>query len=215
MERNRYLSEATVACRIKLPQGPVMSQPALQAVQYPEDDSTGATEARAKALVNPTSGLANDYLNIFNELVMLVAQLPDIPEFADDILAWRPRSYLEYFAASSLPGSHTAVDAYAGLDARFRKEFEDAVAELDRIATGCVAGLRRLLKKGDGGREALIAQCDRTSSAMREVMLRASNLVDHGSSQVEENAQRRADRLLAVRIQAIRDVEDFHGRPRF
>lgn len=192
-----------------------MSQTALQPARDFEDDSHGAVEARAKALVNPTSGLANDYLNIFNELVMLVEQLPDIPEFADDILAWRPRSYLEYFASSSLPGSRTAVDAYAGLDAKFRKEFEDTVAELDRIATGCVAALRRLLKKGDAGRDALVAQCDRTSSAMREVMLRAANLVDHGSSQVEENAQRRADRLLAVRIQAIKDVEDFHSRPRF
>ena len=192
-----------------------MSQTASQPVHDAEDDASGATEARAKALVNPTSGLANDYLNIFNELVMLVEQLPDIPEFADDILAWRPRSYLEYFNASTLPGSHAAVDAYGKLDARFRKEFEDTVAELERIATGCVAALRRLLKKGDGGRDALIAQCDKTSASMREIMLRASNLVDHGSSRAEENAQRRADRLLAVRIQAIRDVEDFHARPRF
>ena len=146
---------------------------------------------------------------------MLVEQLPDIPEFADDILAWRPRSYQEYFAASTLPGSHSALDAYSNLNAKIRKEFEEVIKELDRIATGSVAVIRLCLKKGESHREALIAQCEKTGAAMREILLRASNLIDHGSSMAEENAQRRADRLLAVRIQAIRDVEDFHSRPRF
>jgi len=192
-----------------------MSKFSTTPVRMHDDEASRATEERARALVNPASGLANDYLNIFNELVMLVEQLPDIPEFADDILAWRPRSYVDYFAASPLPGNRSAIDAYANLDARFRKEFEETVGELDRIATGCVAGLRRLLKKGDAERDALIAQCEKTSSSMRDILSRAQNLIDHGSSKAEEDAQRRADRLLAVRIQAIKDVEDFHSRPRF
>ncbi len=182
-----------------------------------ESDSTidGNTEARAKALVNPSSGLANDYLNIFNELVMLVEQFPDVPEFAEDIFAWRPRTYQQYFAASNLPGSNSVLEAYARLDAQFRKEFEAIVQELDRIATGSVVALRRYLKKGDGDTEAMAALCARTGSAMRDLLEKAANLVDHGSTIAEENAQRRSDRLLAVRIQAIKDVEDFHARPRF
>ncbi len=179
------------------------------------DNAGLTTEARAKALVNPTSGLANDYLNIFNELVMLVEQLPDIPEFADDIFAWRPRTYQEYFAASILPGSASALEAYDRLDLRFRKEFEALVHDLDRIATGSVAAIRRCLKKGDAERETLIAHCEKTGAVMRAFLLRASNLIDHGSSVAEENAQRRADRLLEVRIKAVLDVEDFQARPRF
>ena len=191
-----------------------MSSAATSAQTGAEDTSAG-TEARAKALVNASSGLANDYLNVYNELVMLVEQLPDVPEFAEDIIAWRPTSYTDYFSASPLPGSSSALEAYSKLEANFRKEFEAVVNELDRIATGSVVAVRRLLKKGEEHHPALVAQCAKTGAAMRELLLKAANLIDHGSTVAEENAQRRADRLLAVRIQAIRDVEDFHGRPRF
>lgn len=180
----------------------------------PAPASDASTEARAQALVNPSSGLANDYLNIFNELVMLVEQLPGVPEFAADILAWRSKTYQDYFTQSSLPGRDSALEAYARLDQAFRKEFEAVVQDLDRVATGCVVALRRLLKKSDAA-EGLAAQCEKTSASMRELLLKASNLIDHGSSIAEENAQRRADRLFLVRLQALKDVEDFHARPRF
>jgi hypothetical protein len=179
------------------------------------DHSPAATEARAMALVNPASGLANDYLNIFNELVMLVEQLPEIPEFADDILAWRPRSYEEYFRQSNLPGRQGALDAYARLERSFRDEFEAVVKDLDKVATICLISLRRLLKKGASEREALVAECERTGIAMRELLLKASNLVDHGATVARENAQRRADRLFAARQYAIKEVEDFWNKPRF
>src|ERR1700686_5113082 len=64
-------------------------------------------ESRAAALVNPASGLANDYLNLFNEIVMVIEQLPEMPELIDDLLAWRPTTYIEYFTRSVLPGRHS------------------------------------------------------------------------------------------------------------
>ena len=191
-----------------------MSVGAAKAAIAASQANSVSTESRAKALVNPTSGLANDYLNIFNELVMLVELLPDTPEFAADILAWRPRSYTDYFSSSSLPGSQTALEAFEQLDKGFRKDFDAAIADLDRIATGSVAMLRRLLKK-DADAHLLAAQCAKASAAMRVTLSRASDLIDHGRSQADDNAQRRADRLLEVRIQAVKDVADFHQRPRF
>ena len=50
------------------------------AVQAMSTTSGGMRVRRAEALVNPASGLANDYLNLFNEIVMLVEQLPTMPE---------------------------------------------------------------------------------------------------------------------------------------
>ena len=47
---------------------------------------------------------------------------------------------------------------------------------------------------------------------MHEVLTRATNLVNYGISRAEEDAQLRADRLLAVRIQALRDVKNFRDR---
>ncbi len=173
-------------------------------------------EARAASLVNPASGLANDYLNIYNEVVMLVETLPNMPEAMEDILNWRPTTYQDYFSKSILPGSKNALENYSKLDADFRKSFEDVVAELDRCATGSVVAIRRHNRqKGDNDPAGLEQICARAGATLREILQRASNIVDHGQQQAEEVAQRRADRLLMVRIQAIKDVQDFYSRPRF
>ncbi len=174
------------------------------------------TEDRANSLVNPTSGLANDYLNTYNEIVMLIEALPSMPEARDDITAWRPTTYQDYFSKSILPGSQSALEAYAKLDSAFKKTFDEVLAELDRTATGCVVAIRRHFRlKGESDPEGLEAICSRAGASLREVLLRAQNVVDHGQTSIEEHAQRRADRLLMVRIQAIKDVQDFYAKPRF
>ena len=53
------------------------------------------------ANINPRTGLATDYLNHFNEAIMLLDMIPDVPECADDFLEWQPLSYREHFAASN------------------------------------------------------------------------------------------------------------------
>lgn len=165
-------------------------------------------ESRAAALVNPASGLANDYLNLFNEIVMLIEQLPEMPELIDDLLAWRPTTYLDYFNRSILPGSHSALDAYAELDVSFRQKFEAIVAELDRIATASVALIRRhLRKKGVAEPGELTELCAKAGAALRNVLERASTTVNHGIAEAGENAQRRADRLLAVRLHVSDDLQ--------
>ena len=52
------------------------------------------------ANINPATGLATDYLNRFNEAVMLLDMLATCPEFRDDFLSWKPMSYREHFHAS-------------------------------------------------------------------------------------------------------------------
>ncbi len=170
-------------------------------------------ERRAADLVNPESGLANDYLNVFNELVMMVEQLPSMPEFIDDITAWRPISYEDYFNNSKLPGRRQALENYQRLAAGLRREFEEVVADLDRCATGTVAAIRLHLRRRAQDSEALAALCYKGSAAMHGILSRATDIVNHGASRAAEHAQSRADRLLAVRIRALRDVKDFQDRP--
>ena len=43
--------------------------------------------------INPVTGLATDYLNHFNEAIMLLEMLPVAPDCKEDFLAWRPMSY--------------------------------------------------------------------------------------------------------------------------
>ncbi len=156
------------------------------------------TSERASALVNPASGLANDYLNLFNEIVMLIEQLPVMPELIQDILAWHPVSYAAYFSASSLPERHLALEAYADLDAKFRTSFEAVVAELDQKAVGAVAAIRRMYKANGEVDQGLADICARASENLRKTLLKATTLVNHGARRVRETPQRRIDRLLAL-----------------
>ena len=154
---------------------------------------------RAEALVNPASGLANDYLNLFNEIVMLVEQLPTMPELLDDIQRWHPVGYLDYFDRSILPGRGSAIEAYDQLDARFRRDFEAVVAELDRRSTGAVAAVRKHCKtRGDDDPHALAIICERAGATIREVLDKATMLVNHGALVAEDDLiQDRTDRLFA------------------
>jgi hypothetical protein len=152
---------------------------------------------RAEAIVNPASGLANDYLNLFNEIVMLIEQLPSMPELIEDILQWRPVTYQDYFANSVLPGRASALEAYAALDGNFRRDFEAVVADLDRRAVGAVVAIRRQYKAtGVVSAEAMSGICERAGEALREVLLKATSLVNYGTRVPQEPEQARADRLL-------------------
>ena len=71
----------------------------------------------AEANINPATGLATDYLNHFNEAIMLLDMLPSSPEFRDDFLRWQPVSYREHFAGSHFKGRDTAIAAYERADA--------------------------------------------------------------------------------------------------
>jgi hypothetical protein len=155
-------------------------------------------KTRAAALVNPASGLANDYLNLFNEIVMLIEQLPSMPELIEDIFAWRPTSYQDYFTRSILPGRGSALEAYAALSQTFRRDFEGIVEELDRMAVGAIAAIRRHHKtKGNAEPYTLAGLCTRSGEKMREVLDRATKLVNYGPGDGGgEAAQIVADRLL-------------------
>jgi hypothetical protein len=177
-----------------------MTDPVFKDIDAParqNDASMDDLTRRADAIVNPASGLANDYLNLFNEIVMLIEQLPVMPELIDDILNWRPVTYQSYFARSVLPGRVSALEAYSRLELSFRRDFETVVADLDRRAVGAVVAIRRQYKKqGDTSSTAMTDVCERSGATLREILLTASDLVNHGRRAPRETQQERADRLI-------------------
>ncbi|QGM45821.1 hypothetical protein [Methylocystis heyeri] len=154
----------------------------------PHDEAVAALQS--KSLVNPVSGLANDYLNLFNELVMMLEQLPQMPELLDDLLAWRPMTYQEYFSNSKLSGRHSALEAYEQLDASFRRRFETFIAELDVIALASVAQVRRQFRYGAPHDMNLVNSiCHRAGEKMRIILIRASRLVNYANLGVYQEPQ--------------------------
>jgi hypothetical protein len=100
-----------------------------------DDDSTRAAQLRA-ANINPRTGLATDYLNHFNEAIMLLEMVPDMPECAEDFLGWHPLSYAEHFTASHFKGRDLAISAYNSAVHR-RAEFDNIQRhDLDLDAVG-------------------------------------------------------------------------------
>src|SRR6266581_4694086 len=99
------------------------AQPEFTAPRHAALDAARMAELKA-ANINPRTGLATDYLNHFNEAVMLLEMIPDIPECAEDFLQWRPLSYAEHFTASNFTARDLAIEAYESADAKVRTEFD-------------------------------------------------------------------------------------------
>lgn len=105
-----------------------------------------AEEARAERLraanINPRTGLATDYLNHFNEAIMLLEMIPDMPECADDFLGWQPLSYREHFMASNFRARDLAIEAYDSAHAGIRAEFDSITTAMTSILTAVGAAMR-------------------------------------------------------------------------
>ena len=61
--------------------------------------------------INTSTLLATDYLNHFNEVIMLIEMVPDMTDIIEDVLAWQPRTYVQYFADSGFQDQDLAIEA--------------------------------------------------------------------------------------------------------
>ena len=95
------------------------------------------------ANINPRTGLATDYLNHFNEAVMLLEMVPDMPECAEDFLGWRPLSYSEHFHASNFKARDLAIESYESADAIIRAEFDNITSAMTSILTAVGDAMRK------------------------------------------------------------------------
>src|SRR5271163_4328899 len=128
------------------------------------------------ANINPRTGLATDYLNHFNEAVMLLEMIPDIPECAEDFLNWRPLSYAEHFTASNFRARDLAISAYESADPGVRGEFDHLTGTMTSILTAVGAAMRE-------------AQLDKTRARLAEqatlwvkpLVLAAGGVINGGS----------------------------------
>lgn len=85
-------------------------------------------EALAAANIVPGTMLATDYLNVFNEAVMLLGLVADMPDMIDELKAWEPLSYREHFQRSGFQARDLAILAYEHADPAVRGPF-DALSE--------------------------------------------------------------------------------------
>src|SRR5215471_6645104 len=89
-----------------------------------------------EANINPVTGLATDYLNHFNEAIMMLELAPQMPECVDDFCAWRPLSYCAHFAVSSFKERDLAIDPV------LRQRLDQLADAMNAILLATAAGMR-------------------------------------------------------------------------
>ena len=77
------------------------------------------------ANVNPATGLATDYLNLFNEAIMLFEMGLDMPDMAEELADWKKRGYVEHFEKSGFEMKDVVISAYHHSPADIRCDFDD------------------------------------------------------------------------------------------
>jgi hypothetical protein len=121
---------------------PVRSDRQMPRQTGPEDEARLA-KLRA-ANINPRTGLATDYLNHFNEAIMLLEMIPDMPDCTQDFLLWYPLSYREHFMASNFKARDLAIEAYESADEHIRTEFDDITSAMTSILTAVGNAMREV-----------------------------------------------------------------------
>ncbi|RMD88511.1 MAG: hypothetical protein D6807_05595 [Alphaproteobacteria bacterium] len=140
--------------------------------------------------INPSTFLATDYLNHFNEVIMLLEMLPEMPEMIGEVLLWQPKSYPDHFRDSGFKDGALAIEAYERAPARYRRAFDHHVAALDALILESVAALQSCAS--DGTRMRRIVDCDLAQA--RRILETLSGII-HGAT--TSLAQDDVDRAFA------------------
>ena len=127
----------------------------------------------AAANINPATGLATDFLNHFNEAIMLLEMLPMAPDCKEDLLAWRPMSYVDHFAASNFKHRDLAIAAYEQADPLFRHQLDEIADQMTQILTEARDGL-----KGDLSHDTIRILAEATTQWLKPLVARAGAVIN-------------------------------------
>ncbi|MHA6287197.1 hypothetical protein [Maricaulis sp. CAU 1757] len=142
-----------------------------------------SAEALAAANINPETGLATDYLNHFNEVVMLMEMLPDMPDCAEDVLDWQPLDYCGHFANSAFKDKDLAILAYGAAPKAVRAHLETLILQID---TEVMEAQERL--RGEPGPDDFAAIAHTATTEIKPLIAAASGAI-HGQTEGEAEYQ--------------------------
>lgn len=137
--------------------------------------------------------LATDYLNHFNEVVMLMGMLADMPEMFEDIQAWAPKTYAEHFRDSTFSDRDLAIEAYGAAPARYRQPFDATIAQLNDAIGRAVVLLRPAIEANETERIAVVA--GNATLVLQKLIDVASGII-HGSEKGMSQAE--VDTFMSV-----------------
>ena len=159
-------------------------------VDIPSEELAGYEEYRQRVEgtnISAQTLLATDYLNHFNEIVMLLDMLPDMPDMVEECKLWQPKSYKDHFADSSFRDKQLAIEAYDRVPSVYRAPFEETIGQLNHLIG---EGVERIDAEiaGGAGPEQLQESCRMLARAAQVLMDCASSII-HGSNRAMGQAE--------------------------
>jgi hypothetical protein len=155
--------------------------------------------------INPVTLLATDYLNHFNEAIMLLEMLPMAPECKEDFLTWRPMSYCEHFEASRFKHRDLAIAAYEVADPMYRRPLDETAHQMNQILVETRDGLQ-----GDLSPDTIRILAEATTHWLRPLVARAGAVINGDLAAVrpssETAAQDTIDALFDRKAEAAVDA---------
>ncbi len=144
--------------------------------------------------INERTLLATDYLNHFNEVVMLLDMIPDMPDMLEEVQGWRPRGYQDHFRQSTFSDRDLAVEAYDHVPPEFREPFEQTIAQIDRLIALTIEQIESALQQGLEG-DALRFDTESHRTLIHRLLDVAGGVI-HGAARVMD--QKEIDDLLST-----------------
>jgi hypothetical protein len=140
-------------------------------------------ERVAQANISDKTLLATDYLNHFNEIVMLIEMLPDMPDMLEDCRMWQPKTYQEHFRDSGFSDKELAIRAYEHVPSKFRQPFEESISMLNQVVAHT---LDRIACDVDGADMDKLREDCRASVELIHRIIQVLNGIIHGAAHVME-----------------------------
>lgn len=130
--------------------------------------------------VNRETLLTTDYLNHYNEVIMMLELMPTAPEeFLIYLMAWQPKSYEEHFAGTGFPEKDLAISAYRHAPEDIREAFDAVIGELQNEAVGALTQIHCLAEEGRVN--AVSKMCNDVVPRMRTLVDNAAAIVNGGN----------------------------------
>ncbi len=154
----------------------------------PEDSAEfKALQERARGSnVNEQTLLATDYLNHFNEIVMTLEMLADMPELMEDARAWQPKDYKDHFRDSTIADKELAIEAYDFVPSRYRRPFEMTISTINQLILMTLDRVQRAISNNDT--EHLRENMAEASHSIQKLMDMASANI-HGSEKTLDQSE--------------------------
>lgn len=154
---------------------------------FEHDEAYPALRERAKGTnVNEQTLLATDYLNHFNELVMTLEMVADMPELLDEAKAWEPKDYKDHFRDSTIADKELAIEAYDHAPPKFKEPFEQNIGKINKLISSSIGRLENDLQTGE--MELLRANASALSKVIQRLMDMCSANI-HGSEATMAQAE--------------------------